>query len=238
MNRLKEILLNDNWLFHKENEVESCVTLPHTYNAVDGQSGISMWRGKGFYKKEVLFSEEDLKEKIFLEIGASAMKSTVYMNGKTICHNTCPYAMYRIALNEHIIVGKNLLEIVTDNTATDEVYPQMADFSFYGGVYRDVKLVFVPQQLHFDYLDGSRDGVQVRTQKLDGQKWEVTVTGCVINEGKDCEGEVKVSVLDRQGVVLEKTLSMYFSEKQAFTIRTEIDHPHLWMGVELSLIHI
>ena len=229
---MKEILLNDNWLFHKENEVESCVTLPHTYNAVDGQSGISMWRGKGFYKKEVLFSEEDLKEKIFLEIGASAMKSTVYMNGKTICHNTCPYAMYRIALNEHITVGKNLLEIVTDNTATDEVYPQMADFSFYGGVYRDVKLVFVPQQLHFDYLDGSRDGVQVRTQKLDGQKWEVTVTGCVINEGKDCEGEVKVSVLDRQGVVLEKTLSMYFSEKQVFTIRTEIDQPHLWMGVE------
>ena len=88
MNRLKEILLNDNWLFHKENEEESCVTLPHTYNAVDGQSGISMWRGKGFYKKEVLFSEEDLKEKIFLEIGASAMKSTVYMNGKTICQNT------------------------------------------------------------------------------------------------------------------------------------------------------
>ena len=78
MNRLKEILLNDNWLFHKENEVEGCVTLPHTYNAVDGQSGISMWRGNGFYKKEVLFSEEDLKEKIFLEIGASAMKSTVY----------------------------------------------------------------------------------------------------------------------------------------------------------------
>ena len=69
---MKEILLNDNWLFHKENEVEGCVTLPHTYNAVDGQSGISMWRGKGFYKKEVLFSEEDLKEKIFLEIGASA----------------------------------------------------------------------------------------------------------------------------------------------------------------------
>ena len=57
---------------------------------------------KAFTKKEVLFSEEDLKEKIFLEIGASAMKSTVYMNGKTICHNTCPYAMYRIALNEHI----------------------------------------------------------------------------------------------------------------------------------------
>ena len=87
---------------------------------------------KRLLQKRGSFSEEDLKEKIFLEIGASAMKSTVYMNGKTICHNTCPYAMYRIALNEHIIVGKNLLEIVTDNTATDEVYPQMADFSFYG----------------------------------------------------------------------------------------------------------
>ena len=63
---MKEILLNDNWLFHKENEVESCVTLPHTYNAVDGQSGISMWRGKRlFTKKEVLFFRRGLKRKDF-----------------------------------------------------------------------------------------------------------------------------------------------------------------------------
>ena len=107
---MKEILLNDNWLFHKENEVEGCVTLPHTYNAVDGQSGISMWRGKRLLQKRGSFFRRGLKKKrFFLEIGASAMKSTVYMDGKTICHNTCPYAMYRIALNEHIIVGKKFV---------------------------------------------------------------------------------------------------------------------------------
>ena len=61
---MKEILLNDNWLFHKENEVEGCVTLPHTYNAVDGQSGISMWRGNGFYKKRFFF-RRGLKRKDF-----------------------------------------------------------------------------------------------------------------------------------------------------------------------------
>ena len=103
--------------------------------------------------------------------------------------------MYRVALNEHITEGINLLELVVDNTATDAIYPQMADFSFYGGIYRDVKLVYAPK-VHFDYLDGSRSGVQVRTKKLDEGKWEVKAEGCVINEGSMCAGQVKISLVD------------------------------------------
>ena len=174
------MLINDGWCFHKENEAEEKVTIPHTYNAVDGQSGTSMWRGKGYYKRACDFQKTDLEKTIYLEIGAAAMNSIVYINGKRIYENTCPYAMYRVALNEHIIEGTNLLEIVTDNSATDAIYPQMADFSFYGGIYRDVKLVYAPK-IHFDYLDGSRSGVQVRTKKLEEGKWEVKAEGCVIN---------------------------------------------------------
>lgn len=228
---MEEMLLNDGWCFHKENEAEEKVTIPHTYNAVDGQSGTSMWRGKGYYKRACDFQKTDLEKTIYLEIGAAAMNSIVYINGKRIYENTCPYAMYRVALNEHITEGTNLLEIVTDNSATDAIYPQMADFSFYGGIYRDVKLVYAPK-IHFDYLDGSRSGVQVRTKKLEEGKWEVKADGCVINEGSACDGTIKISLVDKESIVSEKTIQYSFTEKTPFSVQQEISDPHLWMGTE------
>ena len=231
---MEEMLINDGWSFHKENEAEENISIPHTYNSADGQSGTSMWRGKGYYKRELVFREEDREKTIYLEIGAAAMRSTVYINGKNIYENTCPYAMYRVALNEHITEGINLLELVVDNTATDAIYPQMADFSFYGGIYRDVKLVYAPK-VHFDYLDGSRSGVQVRTKKLDEGKWEVKAEGCVINEGSMCAGQVKISLVDKENIVSEKTIQFSFAEKTPFSVQQEISDPHLWMGTERSV---
>lgn len=225
------MLINDGWRFHKENEAEENVSIPHTYNAADGQSGTSMWRGKGLYKRELNFQKEDLEKNIYLEIGASAMRSTIWINGKSIYENTCPYAMYRVALNEHVTEGINVLEIVTDNTATDEIYPQMADFSFYGGLYRDVKLVYAPN-IHFDYLDGSRSGVQVRKKKLDEEKWEVYVEGCVVNEKTRCVGQVKISLVDNENIISEKTIQCSFYEKIPFSVQLEVSNPHLWMGTE------
>lgn len=91
-----EILLNDSWSFHKENEASEQVRIPHTYNSVDGQSGTSMWRGRGFYTRKLMITEADLKQSLFLEIGAAAMVSTVYINGQKVYENTCPYALYRM----------------------------------------------------------------------------------------------------------------------------------------------
>ena len=67
------ILLNDNWSFHKENENAETISIPHTYNAVDGQNGTSMWRGKGFYTNEFTLTESDLEQDIYLEVGAYAI---------------------------------------------------------------------------------------------------------------------------------------------------------------------
>lgn len=145
------ILLNDNWSFHKENENAETISIPHTYNAVDGQNGTSMWRGKGFYTNEFTLTESDLEQDIYLEVGAASMISIVSINNQKIHTNTCPYSLYRVALNDFVSSGINRITIVTDNSPTDAVYPQMADFSFYGGLYRNVRIICAPK-LHFDYL--------------------------------------------------------------------------------------
>ena len=126
---LSVILLNDNWSFHKENENAETISIPHTYNAVDGQNGTSMWRGKGFYTNEFTLTESDLEQDIYLEVGAASMISIVSINNQKIHTNTCPYSLYRVALNDFVSSGINRITIVTDNSPTDAVYPQMADFS-------------------------------------------------------------------------------------------------------------
>ncbi len=227
-----EILLNDSWSFHKENEASEQVRIPHTYNSVDGQSGTSMWRGRGFYTRKLMITEADLNQSLFLEIGAAAMVSTVYINGQKVYENTCPYALYRMSINEYVNEGENQIEIVTDNSANDAVYPQMADFSFYGGLYRDVKFIVVPK-IHFDYLDGSRDGVQIRTVKEEnGSSWKVMSTGSIVCEKAKSKGKVRMLLLDQGEVVCETSASMEFSGKDTFSLTLEISKPHLWMGTE------
>lgn len=227
-----EILLNDSWSFHKENEASEQVRIPHTYNAVDGQSGTSMWRGKGFYTRQMTLAQSDLKQSLFLEVGASAMVSTVSVNGQKVYENACPYALYRIQVNDYVNEGENQIEIVTDNTANDAVYPQMADFSFYGGLYRDVKLIKAPK-LHFDYLDGSRDGVQIRTVKEEnGSGWKVVGAGSIVCEKAKSKGKVRMLLLDQGEVVCETSAPMEFSGKDTFSLSLEISKPHLWMGTE------
>lgn len=227
-----EILLNDSWSFHKENEASEQVRIPHTYNSADGQSGTSMWRGRGFYTRKLMITEADLKQSLFLEIGAAAMVSTVYINGQKVYENACPYALYRMSINEYVNEGENQIEIVTDNSANDAVYPQMADFSFYGGLYRDVKVIAAPK-IHFDYLDGSRDGVQIRTVKEEnGSCWKVVGTGSIVCEKAKSKGKVRMLLLDQGEVVCETSASMEFSGKDTFSLTLEISKPHLWMGTE------
>lgn len=228
---MSELLLTDEWSFHRENEKSYEVTLPHTYNAVDGQLGTSMWRGKGIYKKEIELSAEELKNKMYLEIGAAAMVSIVKINEKTIYENTCPYSLYRVEINDHVNAGKNQIEIITDNSPNDAVYPQMADFSFYGGIYRTVKLIYAPQ-IHFDYLDGSRDGVQVRAEEVEKGRWKLRAEGVVVCESGNCCCEIHLTLQDGKREVGITSQKICFEKRKEFSLELDVENPHLWMGTE------
>ena len=138
------------------------VNLPHTWNAIDGQDGGGdYYRGTCAYVKRIEPDELPQGEKLFLEINGANSSADVYVNGKHLAHHDGGYSAWRVDVTDSVSrSGGTLLCIMVDNAANDHVYPQMADFTFYGGLYRDINLIAVPES-HFDLMHYGGPGMVV-----------------------------------------------------------------------------
>jgi beta-galactosidase len=161
--------ISEGWRFLKHDmQVDSAmqyaargeaVTLPHTWNALDGQDGGNDYhRGVCWYVRE-LTAEECQGERLFLEINGASHTAEVWLNGKKLCRHEGGYSTFRAELTE-ARGEKNILAISVDNRDSQSVYPQKADFTFYGGLYRNVKLIAVPEE-HFELLKDGTPGIKV-----------------------------------------------------------------------------
>lgn len=195
----KIISLNENWKFIKGGGQEAeTVSLPHTWNAKDGQEGAEMYRGLCAYERGLALTEEDVRCPIYLEIGAASLTSRVLVNGAAAAENECPFSMYRVRLNEYVHPGDNQIRIEVDNSEKPHVYPRMADFSFYGGLYRYVALVR-DEEVHFQELDKTRYGVWFSQKKEEGGAWSVDVQADVAVEGENYPVVFSAELLNREG---------------------------------------
>ena len=222
--------INKNWFFLKDTsktpEVVAAdaevVNLPHTWNAIDGQDGGNdYFRGSCCYVKTIQKNELPEGDQIFLEINGANNSADVYVNGKHLAHHDNGYSTWRVNITEEI-QEKNQISVIVDNAPTELVYPQTADFTFYGGLYRDVNLVGV-NNTHFDldYFGGK--GLKV-TPVMEGTSAKVDVEVFVTNEK---EGDFFVYVIKdaEENVVAEqKTTDKEFSYV--------IENAHLWHGVK------
>ncbi|WP_326512875.1 glycoside hydrolase family 2 protein [Clostridium intestinale] len=235
---MKILDLNDNWLFIKENYEAELVTLPHCFNDIDGQSGDGMFKGECCYKRKLNITDENISKFIFLEIGAAGMVAKVYVNGRLAGDSRCGYSMFRAFLTPFLKIGENEISILVDNSFHDDIYPLMADFSFYGGLYREVKLI-ISEFLHFELMDNGKDGIYATQKKIDEDIFEIKVHGKVINELSEAkEGKVEFKLLDKEeNIVLNKTLDMRFSNESEFNIVEKIVSPNLWQGVEKPYLY-
>ena len=158
----KIILLDKNWSFYKNQDSTQGeeVSLPHTWNAVDGQDGGNDYY-RGTCKYECHFSRPELETdgKAYLEFDGAAMTADVVINGTKAVHHEGGYGAFRADITQYL-KDENKLEVYVDNSDNTKVYPQKADFTFYGGLYRMVKLVTVSKN-HFelDYAGGT--GIKV-----------------------------------------------------------------------------
>ena len=149
------------------------VTLPHTWNAVDGQDGGNDYhRGLCWYVRELTQEETD-GERLFLELNGAAHTCEVWLNGERLARHEGGYSRFRVELTEKL-AEKNVLAISVDNSDSDHVYPQKADFTFYGGLYRAVNLISVPAE-HFELLKDGTPGIKV-TPVVDLEKKTALVT--------------------------------------------------------------
>lgn len=208
---MREILnLNTKWAFSKEaDKVPEImpqrwywVNLPHCWNAIDGQDGGSdYYRGTCYYAKEIEKNELPENAQYYLEIRGANSSADVYMNGKKLAHHDGGYSTWRVNLTDEL-QEKNLLVIAVDNSANETVYPQMADFTFYGGIYRNVNLIAVNES-HFDLDYYGGPGIKV-SPEIDGADAKVGVEVYLTNakEGQ----ELVYTIRDRDGnVITEET---------------------------------
>ncbi len=211
---------NEDWRFAKTDKVPTAlpedweaVTLPHTWNAVDGQDGGNdYWRGTAMYCKDFETPALNKGDRLYLEVRGAANTAEVWLNGDKLARHEGGYSTFRADLTDHL-QAQNLLSLSVDNAPNDTVYPQSADFTFYGGLYRDVKLLRVPAH-HFDLDTYGAPGIQVTPVLSDDLR-----TATVTVETWHNADAVEITV---DGVTqrVEKTA--------IFTIQ----NPHLWDGVD------
>ncbi len=205
---MRKILnFNGDWSFTKETFAEipsttteswEAVTLPHTWNATDGQDGGNDYhRGTCLYAKS--FKKDSLPEATlyYLEIRGANSSADVYLNGKKLASHDGGYSTWRVNMTE-AICEENFLVIAVDNAPNDRVYPQVADFTFYGGLYRDVNVICVPES-HFDLDYYGTPGLKV-TPEITGSDANVEIEAWVTNKA-DSE-TLKYTVCDASGAVV------------------------------------
>lgn len=226
MRNIKNI--NDNWLFSKEaksiphvmpHDWEK-VNLPHTWNGTDGQDGGNdYYRGTCYYVKQLSLADFGDEDEHYLQFDAVNSSAKVYFNGELVAQHDGGYSAFRAKLSN--IQESNLLVVAADNSPNDYVYPQTADFTFYGGIYRSVKLIGVSKS-HFDLDYFGAPGISV-TPKVTGTGADVDAVAYVAT---DENASVRFEILDKDEVIASAEVSGDYHANM------HIDAVHLWNGVK------
>ena len=219
------INLNENWLFAKNTadiavrEGET-VNLPHTWNAIDGHDGGNdYFRGSCLYVKTINKSELPAADLYYLELRGANSSADVYVGGEKLAHHDGGYSTWRVDITEKL-TDNTEIAVVVDNSANETVYPQMADFTFYGGLYRSVNLIAVSNS-HFDLDYYGGNGLMI-TPTVEGKDAKVEVEVFVKNL-TDAQTLV-YTIYDKEENELQKI------ESKDSKVTFEIKDAHLWHG--------
>ena len=219
--------LKDNWKFVKSAAdastaaaaIGELVCLPHTWNAKDGQDGGNdYYRGTCWYVKDLTRPEYPTGDQVYLEFLGAAMIADVYVNGKQLAHHEGGYSTFRVNITDEL-AETNTIAVAVNNEDNTICYPQKADFTFYGGLYRMVNLIIVPRD-HFELDYCGTPGIKVTpVVDLDAQKATVTVETWVSGSASSVSFEVNGET---------KSSPVADNHAQAEFV---IENVHLWDGI-------
>ena len=206
------VLTEGNW---------EALDLPHTWNGIDGQDGGNdYYRGTCYYAKTMKRAEFGSEPIVYIEFEGANSSATLYVNGKEAGSHDGGYSTWRVNITD-FLAEDNEIVVAVDNAPNERVYPQMADFTFYGGLYRDVNVISVGEA-HFDldYYGGPALMVTPEVKGADADvEIEVFLTGCADGD------ELEYTILDGGQEVAKQTVGAD-TTKISFTI----SDVHLWNG--------
>jgi len=233
--------LSAGWLFSKlckeaptvmpEGAEWEKVTIPHTWNAVDGHDGSPFDRGAYWYVTSFVPAKQPLPGgRYYIEVGAASLYAEIWVNGVCVGKHTGGYSAFRADVTDACIDGENVLAILCDNRYSDKYYPQRADFTFYGGLYRHVKLISVAES-RFTLDDFGGSGVYVDTEPSEnGASIRVRT---LIDNVKERQ-TVSLQILDGEGKTVAE--SWNFAEEET-VLNAWIPNAKLWDGPESAYLY-
>ncbi|MBQ3128935.1 MAG: glycoside hydrolase family 2 protein [Clostridia bacterium] len=194
------------------------LNLPYTWNGKDGQDGGNDYhRGTCYFAKTLKADELPEGEVKHLQFDGVNSSCEVFWNGKSLTKHDGGYSTFRVKIDD--VKDENLLAVAVDNSSNDRVYPQNADFTFYGGIYRDVSVIGVPEK-HFDLEYYGAPGIMV-TPEIKGKDAEIEIK-TFINDDDDCK--VKYEIIADGEVIASKV-----DDDDADFV---IENVHLWDGLD------
>lgn len=213
-NMREEVLLNEGWLFKIANKQEEKVNLPHSWNGKDGQDGGNDYlRDVGTYKRNFSYKKKN-DEDVYLIFNAVNSLCDVYLNGEHIIHHEGGYSIFGALVTDKL-KDENELVVEADNKEYSRIYPLAADFTFYGGIYRDVKLLSLPKS-HFEFNEDMSSPLKCTITVKDGK-------GILNVKAKaNTNDEIVIELIDMEGNVVAK------GKPDEDII---LSNPHLWDGL-------
>lgn len=195
------------------------ITVPHTWNAVDGQAGGEYRRGRSTYARRIV--AEPAAAETWVEFAGVNSSAEVYIGGQLLARHDGGYSTFRVNLTAHLLDDVSTLIVIVDNTANESVYPQRADFTFYGGIYREVSLISI-ESTHFALDEAGGPGLTV-TPHVDGDRAVVAMSARVSGAASDAasvrfiiDGETSVTAPISDGTA---------------TANVPIEHVRRWHGL-------
>ena len=245
----RSIDLDPGWKFIRQDVTEAAkptfddstwdtVSIPHTWNAKDGEDGPPpYYRGPGWYRRHLAGPAVGLPTtggQLILRFDAASAVADVYVNGKPAGEHKGMFAAFCFDVTNLIDrTGDNVIAVRVDNAARKDVPPLSADFTFFGGIYRDVSLT-VLNDVSIDALDDAGPGVYLKQANVSESSADLAVTTKLRNVGDaGVESDLKIEVLDAGGAVIKTAtphVTIAGKGSASTTVPIAIDRPHLWMG--------
>lgn len=232
----QQFSINSSWLFSPDNEKWENVNLPHSWNThdvMDDEPGYL--RDICTYKKQLVINEKLRDKALYLKFEGVNQIADIYINGNHAGKHIGGYTAFYISLDGFVKFGDdnpNEIIVKVDNRHNDNVPPLSADFTFFGGIYRDVFLV-AKNKVHFSVNDYSSEGIYLSTPEVTKEKASLNIKTLITNSSKNSE-EINIitTLYDAGGVMVAKNESGYKKAENGQLVVEQtiesINSPNLW----------
>jgi beta-galactosidase len=249
--------INTNWQFYKgdingypakaANTLKwETINIPHSWNTADvTDDEKGYYRGRGWYTKRLSIPASWKGKELSLYFEGASQTAEVYVNGKKAGSHIGGYTYFNIPINQFLNFGAdavNTVAIKVDNKYDENIPPLTADFTFFGGIYRDVYLI-ATDEVHFDTDNNASDGVFVSTPQVSEKKASVNIAGVFVNRSaKSRNLQIITRITDREGKPVVQKQSKFkagVGQKVSFQqLISDIDKPNLWSPESPNLYHV